>query len=391
MKSLKKHTHIMKSIFAMAAVALLVACNSNSSSNNADLELLFAERDSLALLQSDIADRLRELENEIIAKDSTRRFHSVTVLDIVPQPFKHYFQVYGTIQASKSISIYPETNGIISKIYVSRGQKVSQGQLLVELDGNVLGRNITEIKTSLELATILYEKQRKLWFDEKIGSEVQYLQAKNNKESLETRLATLEAQYKMTRLRAPFSGVIDEIFPKEGEMASAMQPLIRLVNLSDVYISADVSEAYVGQISRGTKALATLTSINHSVESEVVQVGSFINPTNRTFKVEVALPEKNELYKPNMLASVNLLDFVTDSAIVVPSSIIQQSPSGENFVYVLNKIANDLGEVKRVDVEIGLTYENATHVKSGLAPGDLLINKGSRSVKDGQRVRVFNQ
>lgn len=379
----------MKSLAAATAFAVLASCGNNATTSP-ELDQLYNERDSLAALQGEIADRLREIENEIIAKDSTRRFHAVTVLQITPQSFEHYFQVYGTVEASKSISIYPETNGIITRILVNRGQKVSQGQLLVEVDGAVLERSIAEVKTGLELATTLYEKQRKLWFEEKIGSEVQYLQAKNNKESLETRLATLQAQYKMTKISAPFSGVVDEIFPKEGEMATAMQPLIRLVNLSDVYVSAEVSEAYVGAITRGTRAIVSLTSIDHTIESEVVQVSSFINPTNRSFKAEVALSGNSELYKPNMLASVRLLDFETDSAIVVPSSIIQQAPNGESFVYTLKKIGEDLGEVERVIVETGLTYDGSTHIKSGLDPSDVLINKGSRSVKDGQRVRVTN-
>jgi membrane fusion protein (multidrug efflux system) len=163
---------------------------------------------------------LRTIEEEIIALDSTRRLTTITTMTLKSAPFDHFFQVYGTIEASKSISIFPETSGIIKRIAVDEGQQVAAGQLLLEMDGKIIEKNINEVETSLDLATTLYEKQKKLWLEEKIGSEVQYLQAKNNKESLESRLATLREQLRMTKIRAPFSGVVDDIFPKEGEMAS---------------------------------------------------------------------------------------------------------------------------------------------------------------------------
>ena len=378
-----------KYIYIALLAATVVACGPKEETNT-ELSTLYAERDSLVDLQGTVADRLRVLEGEIIAKDSTRRLTAVTTISLAPETFNHYFQVYGTVEASKSISVYPETNGIITRINVSRGQKVSQGQLLAELDGSILQRNVAEIKTNLELANTLYEKQRRLWVEEKIGSEVQFLQAKNNKEALETRLATLNQQLSMTKVRAPFSGVIDEIFPKEGEMGSTMQPIVRLVNLSDVYVSADVSEAYVGTITKGTPAMLEISSINKKLDTEVVQVGQFINPSNRTFKIEIALDDQKDVYKPNMLVAINLLDQTADTAIVVPSSVVQQAPNGDSFVYVAKPISNDVAEVERIEVTVGASYKGNTQIKSGLNKGQILIDKGSRGVKDGQRVRIAN-
>jgi membrane fusion protein (multidrug efflux system) len=376
----------MKNIIKLSLLsAILVACNQTEVT---PLEELYQERDSLSQVQNRVSERLRTIEEEIIALDSTRRLTTITTMTLKSAPFDHFFQVYGTIEASKSISIFPETSGIIKRIAVDEGQQVAAGQLLLEMDGKIIEKNINEVETSLDLATTLYEKQKKLWLEEKIGSEVQYLQAKNNKESLESRLATLREQLRMTKIRAPFSGVVDDIFPKEGEMASTAMAVLRLVNLSDVYINADVSEAYVGRITKGTKANVYLRNLDKTFESEVVQVGQFINPANRTFRVQIAVNEETNLLKPNMMASVSINDYHTDNAITVPNSLIQQTPDGQNFVYVARVFEEEFGEIERVMVEIGMSHDNVTEVTSGLQSTDILVNKGSRSVQRGQRVRI---
>jgi membrane fusion protein (multidrug efflux system) len=331
---------------------------------------------------------LRNIEQEIISQDSTRRLTTITTRPLSTQPFDHYFTVYGTIEASKSINVYPESSGTIERIAIREGQQVAAGQLLVEMDGRIIEKNIKEVETSLDLATTLYEKQKKLWLEEKIGSEVQYLQAKNNKESLESRLATLRQQLRMTKIRAPFSGVVDEIFPKAGEMATPAMAVLRLVNLSDVYITADISEAYVGRITKGTHAKVYLSNLEKTFDSDVVQVGQFINPANRTFKVQIAVNEETNLLKPNMMASVSINDYHTDEAITVPNSLIQQTPNGQNFVYLVRVFEEEFGEIERVMVDIGMSYNDVTEVTGGLKSTDVLVDKGSRSVQTGQRVRI---
>lgn len=376
----------MKRILTIASVAALAwACENEQTS---DLDKLYHERDSLVTVQNTVGARLREIETEITTLDSTRSLTTITTLDLQLKPFEHYFQVYGTIEASKSISLYPESNGTIERIYVSEGQKVAEGQLLMELDSKIIQKNIDEVKANLELAQTLYEKQRKLWVEEKIGSEVQYLQAKTNKESLESRLELLQQQLRMTKVRAPFGGVVDEIFPKTGEMAMAGQPVIRLINLSDVYLSADVSEAYVGTIGAGTEAEVYISSLDKTISSKVLQVGQFINPGNRTFKVHVGLDKQSNLYKPNMMASINLRDYHVDSTIVVPNRLIQQTPQGENFVFIVKPYKEGFGEVERIMVEVGRSYKESTEVTAGLSANVVLIDRGSRSVKDGQHVQI---
>lgn len=381
----------MKRVLTLAAVATLVWACSTESSEKTELDKLLHERDSLSALHAEISTRMRELEVEIMAQDTMSRLTVVTTMPLKTTTFKHYFNVYGTVEATKSISLYPESSGAILNILVSEGQTVAAGQLLAELDDKVIEKNIAEIQTNLDLATTIYQKQKKLWEDERIGSEVQYLQAKANKEGLESRLASLKQQQKMTKVRAPFNGVIDEIFPKVGEMANPAQPLLRLVNLSEVYISADVSEAYVGTITKGTAARIYVSSLDQSIESQIDQVGQFINPNNRTFKVQVGLKMdgKKDL-KPNMMASVEICDYTADSAIVVPNSLLQQTPQGESFVYVLKPLKNGLGEVERVMVEVGKSHNEQTEVRAGLTSDQILVNKGSRSIKAGQTVKISN-
>lgn len=370
-------------IYTILAFSILVACQPEQT----DLQKLNDERDSLNTVQKEAATRIKEIDEQLAKLDSTKKMYTVTTMQLQPQNFKHFFKVYGTVESNKSISLYAETSGLIIKIHVKKGQNVAKGQLLAELDSRVLRKNIAEVKKSLELADELYKKQSKLWLDEKIGSEVQYLEAKNNKESLDTRLETLRAQLAMTMVRAPFSGVIDEIFPKVGEMASPQMAMFRLVNLSDVYLTADVSEAYVGQIKVGTPAKVTFHSINKSIQTEVARVGSFINPDNRTFVVNINLDGEAN-YKPNMMGSVDLLDYAADSTVVVPSRIVMESTNGDSYVYVCDAADNGICQVKKTMIEVGMSYNGMTEVRSGLEAGSSIVDRGSRSVQDGQKVKI---
>jgi membrane fusion protein (multidrug efflux system) len=376
-----------KLIYSLLGLALLAAC---AQVEQTDIDKLKAEKDSLGTVAKEVALRMKEIESTLAELDSTVRVNAITAVLVEPQDFSHYFTVYGTVESNKSINLYAESSGQILSINVKRGQNVARGQLLAELDGSVLKQNVVEVEKSLELAKELYEKQSKLWIEDKIGSEVQYLEAKNRKESLETRLETLKAQLAMTRVRAPFSGVIDDIFPKVGEMASPQMPMFRLVNLNDVYLTAAVSEAYVGKIKTGTPAHVTFSSVNEKFDTEVVRVGSFINPDNRTFDVNVSLKENNEL-KPNMMGAVNLEDYTAKNALVVPSRLILESPNGDSYIYIFEGTGPGVATVTKRMIEAGLSYKGKTEILSGLTGGELVVDKGSRSVKDGQQVRLVNE
>lgn len=379
--------HPMKTnLLLLPAIALLVACGQENSS---DLAKLRQEQDSLTAEKLKIDTRLAEIEHEISLKDSTRRFTLVSTLELASTNFAHYFDVVGEVQADQSINLLPETAGVIKRILVKEGDRVQAGQLLAQLDGDILQRNLDEVNTQLDLAKTLFTKQERLW-QQKIGSEVQYLQAKSNKESLENRAATLRAQLANTQVKAPFAATVDRIFQKEGEMAAPQLPVLRLVDLSNIYLRADVSEAYVTRVKKGTEVILDFPSIGMQQEASISQVSQYIQPDNRTFSVRVDLKNKDGMYKPNLMANIRIQDYAKDSVIVVPNRLVQQTPEGKNFVYTFVPGEEGYGKVVKMPVEIGLSYNANTEITSGLTGKELLVDQGSRSVKDGQRVKLAN-
>jgi membrane fusion protein (multidrug efflux system) len=368
-------------------VALMGSC-ANQASEATALDKLIAERDSLNGLKEQIAIRMIHLETEIAALDTSAKLMQVTTIALTAQPFTSYFEVYGTVEAEKNARIFPETSGLLTAIHVTEGQPVSKGTLLMTLDGDVIARNMDEIKTQLELAKVLYEKQERLWAQQ-IGSEVQFLEAKNRKESLETRLATLQTQFNMTRIRAPFDGVIDQIFPKKGELVGPAAPVVRLVNLREVHIDADISERYIGQLRKGTPVVVEIPNTGLTFESEVMQVGQYIKPDNRTFRIQVRVPNQEGLFKPNLLASVRIRDYEADSAVTIPNSLLLQTPDGRDFVFRVKRENGRVGVVEKVYVQTGRSYGGRTEILDGLPSGAEIVEKGARSMKDGQRVNLI--
>lgn len=341
------------------------------------------------LLQSQYAalgDEIAKLDAEIAKYDTVKRYVLVTTTPIESNTFVHFFEVQGAIEADKNVVLYPEIGGIIKGIRVREGERVQKGQVLIDLDIEVIELQIKEVESSLELAKTTYERQARLW-DQKIGSEMQYLQAKNQKESLETNLATLNAQMRKNRIEAPFDGVVDEIWAKVGEMTSPMTEVVRLVNLDRVYIKADVSEAYLGKISKGTDVEVFFPAFDFSVSSTVDFLGNFINPNNRTFSIQVQVPNKENRIKPNLMAYVRIKDFEQKDALIIPDRLIQENPNGGKYVFVA-KESKGVTSVEKKELKIGLSYKNKSMVIDGVDAATILVDKGARSIKDGQKVQV---
>lgn len=370
-------------ILPLAALAL-VGCEPEGDKTLAELR---SERDSLNTVSAQIQDRLMTIEGEIAKLDSTMDFTTVSTLMVTRQPFAHYFQVYGSVEADRNVTLFAEAAGLIENIHVREGQSVSQGQKLISIDDDVIRRNVAEVETSLELAKTLYEKQTNLW-NQGIGSEVQYLESKNQYESLENRLATLNAQLRMSNLTAPFSGVVDEIFPKTGEYAGPGSPMIRLLNMSQVYVTADIPESYVNRVETGTEVSLYFRALEDTVTGKIIQVGQFINPDNRTFRIKVGINDASGRYKPNLMSSVTICDYSTDSTVVLPSHIVQQNQEGRSFVFVYSPTDEfGLGTVKRQFLRTGMSYDGRTEILEGLTGDEWIVDRGARSVQDGERVR----
>jgi RND family efflux transporter MFP subunit len=275
--------------------------------------------------------------------------------------------------------------GVVTAVNVKVGDKVGQGQTMAVIDDAVLQQSIEELKTGLELANTVFEKQQNLW-NQKIGSEVQFLQAKNNKESLERKLQTLNAQVAMSRITSPISGVVDEVNIKPGEAASPGFGVIRVVNLSKIKIKARMADSYIGTVKKGDEVRITLPDINQELNGKISFVSQVVNPQSRTFDIEVMLDNKEEKLKPNMLAVVNINDKTAQEAIVIDANYVQQSEEGD-VVYVAGAEGqNQKAQMRKV--KTGLTYNGQVEVLEGLKAGDQLITAGYQDLVDGQLIKL---
>ncbi len=372
-------------LFFSIAILLAVSCKQEEK---ADLNSLKAKREALRQRIAGIEDSIAVLDQQIEKLDTNKRYTLITTVPVEEKTFQHFFEVQGVIEADKNVTLYPEMGGVVRSILVKEGQKVNKGQVLIDFDTELIRLQIKEVETNLELAQTAYDRQKRLW-DKKIGSEMQYLQAKNQKETLEASLSTLKAQLRKNQITAPFSGIIDEIWPKLGELTSPQTRAIRLVNLDKVYLKADVSEAYLGKIDVGTDVEVYFPAFDTTAIAKVAMIGNYINPNNRTFQIQVNLENTQNHIKPNLMAYLRVKDFEQENAVVVPERLIQENPTGGKFLFVASD-SKGVVKVSRIDVEVGQTYKSQTMVSQGLSANAVLVDKGARSIKDNQEVRIVN-
>ena len=310
----------------------------------------------------------------------------VEIKDLEHETFAHYFSVNGSVEAVKEAFISPEIMGQVKELSVSEGQRVKKGQLLATLNSNVIDKSITEVKTGLQLARTIYKKRQGLW-QKKIGSEIQYLEAKTQKESMENKLKTLEAQLEMTKIKSPINGIVDEIGKKVGELSTPGMMLLRVVNLNKIYVNADVSEAYLSKIEKGDLVDVDFPSFPAlSIKTRIFQIGNVVNPQNRTFKIKISINNIDEKLKPNILAILKMKDFDSNSALVVPSIIIKKDIKG-SYVYVVKQEEKRL-IAQKTYITPGISEESFTMVKEGLKEGQQVITRGYNLVKNGAEVRI---
>jgi RND family efflux transporter MFP subunit len=380
---LKKMKMKRRLIYVSLSV-ILAACG--SSNTNEDIVVLQHRKDSLKIVYADVAAQIAAIDEQLIVLDTTIKLPLITVGTIEEKAFEHYVEIQGAVEVGGNALVYPEVQGKVIAIRFREGNKVRKGDLIIQLDASTLTSTIKEVKTSYNLAKDMFEKQDRLW-KEKIGSEVQYLQIKANKESLEQKLKTLKEQLDMYSIRAPFSGVIDEINPKVGEAVNPALPALRVINFNDTYLKADVSENYVKTIKVGNVAKVFFPALDKEFITQINQVGNYINPNNRTFNINIDLSEFKENVKPNLLADIKVLDYKADSAVVVASRIVQQDRQGNEYIYVAVKDGAKT-KAKKVIITTGLSYEKYTLVLTGLKGGEKYIDKGARSIQDGELVEI---
>lgn len=374
-----------KILFAFATLFLFSCAPKGDTDKRAEL-LKYKE------LIQEYTLKIEELENEIMdsdeVHDKNNRATSVEIKELRHEEFSSYFEAKGSLESLNDAYISPEISGQIKTISVQRGQRVIRGDLLIVLKTDVTQNTIDEVKTSLELANVIFSKQQQLW-EKNIGSELQFLEAKNGKESLEARLATLESQLAMASIRAPFNGIIEDIMVKTGELASPGMRLMRVVNLDEMMITAHVSESYISKIQKGHLVKLTFPSLPGIVLSEPIErVGSVIDPVTRTFSIEVLVKNKNEVLKPNMLSSVLIQDYYDESALLVPSIILKQDFSG-TFLYRVAERGSQM-VAEKVYVVPGKTVQEITKINNGLNVNDKIIVKGYNLVTDGEYLQILN-
>jgi membrane fusion protein, multidrug efflux system len=371
------------SIFAII-IFFMVAC-SNQETGESIRGQISEHKKEINILNQKIAELEKKLDVLDPAGQSSEKV-AVEVAALALQPFNHYIEVGGTAEAVKEAYISPEVGGQIREIYVNEGDYVERGQLLAKLNSEITESNIADLESSLVLATTVYEKQARLW-EKGIGSEIQYLNAKNNKESLEQKLVTLKAQQDMAIIKSPVNGVVDKIYRKKGELASPGLQLMLVVNLDEIYINADVSEIYLGQVAEGDQVQVGFPVYpDLKMEVPIFRKGNVINPGNRTFKVQLKLKNPDRLLKPNILAVIHINDFSADSAIIVPSALVRQDITG-SYLYTMKQVDNKW-VAKKVYVKTGKNYLDKTMIESGLDAGQKIIVQGYNLVSDGTEVYV---
>lgn len=373
---------------------LMVSCGKGESVEkvieSGDLSEIRAKKAELSSLQSELSAEIAKLDAAIAKMDVNSNFTLVEVEPVSDSLFKHYVEIPGDVETDQNITIYPEFSGVLVDVKVDEGDRVQKGQILARIDDGGLSSQLAQMETQAALTKTTFERQQRLW-EQNIGSEIQYLEAKANHEAIQNSVNQMRSQLAKTVVRAPFSGIIDEAFSEEGEVvAPGQSKLFRLINLKDMYISAAVPESYLNKIKKGTEVMVEIGATGTSFISEVRQVGNFINPNNRTFEIQVAVPQEAENVKPNLIATVKLNDYTSEGAIIIPENVVQTNATGEKVAYVLEKESDSTGVARKRVLETGLSYEDSVEVLSGLETGDLLIISGVRGIREGEKVKIAN-
>ncbi|MGB5652531.1 MAG: efflux RND transporter periplasmic adaptor subunit [Robiginitalea sp.] len=388
-----------KSLLFLLLALALGSCGGESKASVEDLiaggtlEEIKEKQQELNAEQRAISASLRQLDSVIHSKEQQRNIPLVSTLELQISEFEHYLDLQGNVQTKQNILLYPEMAGTLIKVYVTDGQAVRKGQVLAKIDDGGMASGLEQLRTQAALAKTTYERQNRLW-EQNIGSEIQYLQTKTNYEATLQAVQQAEAQLSKSTIRAPFSGIVDDVMVDEGSTVNPAggMPIIRLVNLTDMYVEVDVPESYLREVTPGKRVELFIPVLGDSMITEVRQTGNFINPANRTFKVEVSVPNTNGQIKPNLTVRVRINDYTNPEALLVPPGIISENSEGQQYVYVATEIgADQIGKAEKRVITTGLSQKDQIEVLSGVQSGEQLILEGARRVREGQKIEIIEQ
>jgi membrane fusion protein (multidrug efflux system) len=378
----------MKKIIILTTLSIvLISCT--SSDKNKSIDKLIASKDVKAITarKAELQSQLSQLQDALAALDVTKEVEAlVTAVKLKDTVFNHYLEVQGSINTNENVLIQPEFPGNLVELNVKAGQRVSKGQILGRTDDGGMSQQLASAENQYALAKTTFERQKNLW-SQKIGSEIQYLQAQTQMISAQKVVAQIKAQIAKTVIRAPFSGTIDEVFVEKGEVVAASpQGLMRIVNLGNMYVSTSIPETYIGKLKIGTEVDVYLTSLGKTYKGKVRQIGNFINPNNRSFGIEVSVPNPENLLRPNQVAKLKVIDYVSPNAVVVPTNVIQKDAQKNSFVYTIINSNGKTGTAKKVVVKTGQSSDNVTEILSGLDSDAIIVTEGMNTISDGMKL-----
>ena len=370
-----------KNILYIATFSILFfACGGEKKSG---VEGKKAELAELKTSQAETDKKIKALEIEIAKldpkKDNTKA-KVVSVGPLNPETFRHFVELQGTVDAKNNVLVTPKSGGAVTAMYVREGDRVNVGSVIGKIDDSILTESIEEVKTQLSLANTIFEKQKNLW-DQKIGTEIQFLQAKNNKEALEKKLTTLHTQLSQNKIISPMSGVVDQVNVKVGEMASPGMGVVRIVNLSNLKVIAKVSDVFSASVKKGDEVVVKFPDLSKEFKARISFVGTAVDPLSRTFLIEANLPSDAAL-KPNMMAQIQINDVTRKDALVIDQNYVQNTENGHLVYVAVTEGSKKVAKAK--EVKTGLSYNGKVEILQGLSAGDQLITLGYQDVSDGQ-------
>ena len=383
----------MKNIFTLFLVISLISCEDNSTLQSVlesnDVEKIKLKRKEIATSQQDFFNKLQIIDNKLDELNTNPQLPIVEVLKINSVEFDHYIQVQGSVKSDELINIFPEFSGIIKNIYVKSGDIVKKGQRLIKIDDGGLKEQLSQLEIGFELTKTTFERQKRLW-DQNIGSEIKFLESKTMYESQKQGIKQLKKQIKKTLIEAPFSGTIDNVLAKKGEVVyPGRSNLMMLLNLDNLYLESNVPEKYIASIKSGNKALVYFPLLDKTISTTVRQSGNYINPINRTFKIELKIEKNNLNIKPNLNSKVNINDYSNKEALLINQNFISIDSNNKEYVYkTYNK--NNKTYVSKTTIVTGKNDGVNVEVLSGLNPGDKIVSEGIRKLVDNAQVQIIN-
>ncbi len=354
-----------------------------------NIEAIQKRRDKIVLQQQEINTQIKSLDKALVALNPEKNMPLITYFTLGKAVFKHYVELQGSVETDQNILITPEMGGVLKKVNVTKGQRVKKGELLASIDDGGMSQTLAQMQVQVALAKTTFERQERLW-NQNIGSEIQYLQAKTAYEGQLKAVNSMQQQVAKASIKAPFSGTIDDIITEKGNVvAPGLTPILRIVSLDNMYVKADVPETYITSIVEGKQVEVFFPVLGEAFVATINQTGNFINPNNRTFKAEINVANQKKNIKPNLTARLKINDYTNNAAFIIPQSIISENAMGEQYIYILKQKNQDKAVASRVIIETGKKQGNNIEVLSGLKEGDQVVEEGARSVKDGQSVKII--